>query len=202
MFEFCYSAFVDPTLKDVRIYVAESAGIKAGDLVLDVCCGTGDQLRHYRQKGAITTGVDQDEGMIEVAKEKLKKHGYDDVAFHLASASRLPFPDGHFDFASISLALHEMEYEEREKTVAEMRRVVKKDGILMFIDFKIPLPQNGISYFIRSMEFLAGKENYRCFRDYIVQGGLVKLLEKHQLKPQADVTLKSGNLQIIKASNT
>jgi ubiquinone/menaquinone biosynthesis C-methylase UbiE len=38
---FNYSTIVDPILKDVRTCVAELSGVKAGDRVLDVACGTG-----------------------------------------------------------------------------------------------------------------------------------------------------------------
>jgi ubiquinone/menaquinone biosynthesis C-methylase UbiE len=38
---FNYSTIIDPTLKDVRTCVAELSGVKAGDRVLDVGCGTG-----------------------------------------------------------------------------------------------------------------------------------------------------------------
>jgi ubiquinone/menaquinone biosynthesis C-methylase UbiE len=61
---FNYSTIVDPILKDIRICVAELSSIKAGDRVLDVGCGTGDQSFHYEQKGAIATGVDRNPNMI------------------------------------------------------------------------------------------------------------------------------------------
>jgi ubiquinone/menaquinone biosynthesis C-methylase UbiE len=46
---FNYSTLFDPIVKDVRICVAGLSGVKAGDRVLDVCCGTGDQVFHYEQ---------------------------------------------------------------------------------------------------------------------------------------------------------
>ena len=64
MLLFNYSTIVDPILKDIRICVAELSSIKAGDRVLDVGCGTGDQSFHYEQKGAIATGVDRNPNMI------------------------------------------------------------------------------------------------------------------------------------------
>ena len=83
-----------------------------------------------------------------------------------------------------------------------MKRVVKKEGVLMFIDYLVPLPKNSISYLITAVEFLAGRDNYRCFRDYLAQGGLDQILKEAQLIPQEESLLLSGNLQVIKSSNT
>jgi ubiquinone/menaquinone biosynthesis C-methylase UbiE len=192
---------VDPIFKDVRICVAELSGVKAGDRVLDVGCGTGDQVFHYEQKGAIATGVDQNPNMIELAERNRKRQGFKSI-FRIASATELPFTDSHFDIVSISLALHEMERDERNKAVSEMKRVVKKKGTLIFIDFQVPLPKNTIGYLIRTVEFIAGRENNRCFRDYIAQGGLKQLLKENQLTPQDEAVLMSGNLQVIKVKNS
>jgi len=169
--------------------------------VLDVGCGTGDQVFHYEQKGAIATGVDQNPNMIELAERNRKRQGFKHSTFRIASATELPFPDGYFDGASISLALHEMERDERNKAVSEMKRVVKKGGTLIFIDFQVPLPKNSIAYLIMVVEFIAGRENHTCFRDYLAQGGLNQLLKENRLTPQKEALLKRGNLQVIKASN-
>ena len=201
MIPFNYSTLVDPVLKDVRIHVAGLAGMKAGDRVLDVCCGTGEQVFLYMQKGAIATGVDQNPSIIELAEKNRQRQGFNDGTFRLASATELPFPDGYFDCASISLGLHEIERGERYRAVSEMKRVVKKEGVLMFIAFQVPLPKNSVSYLIRAVEFLAGRDNYRCFRDYLAQGGLDQILKETQLTPQKETLLKLGNLHIMKSSN-
>ena len=196
-----YSTVVDPIFKDVRICVAGLSGIKSGDRVLDVCCGTGDQVFHYEQKGAIATGIDQNPNMIELAERNRKRKGFKHSTFRIAGAAELPFPDGYFDGASISLGLHEMERDERNRAFSEMKRVVKKKGTLIFIDFQVPLPKNSIAYLIRAVEFIAGRDNHKCFRDYLAQGGLRQILKEAQLTPQEQALLKRGNLQVIKAIN-
>ena len=201
MLLFNYSTLVDPVLKEVRTRVAGLSGVKAGDRVLDVCCGTGAQVFQYEQKGAIATGVDQEPSMIELAEKNRKRWGFNHSTFRVASATELPFPDGYFDCASISLGLHEMERDERNRAVSEMKRVVKREGVLMFIDFHVPLPENLFAYLIRAVEFLAGRDNRTCFRDYLAQGGLNRILKENRLIPQEEAFLKRGNLQVIKSSN-
>ena len=202
MLLFNYSTLVDPVLKEVRACVAGLSGVKAGDRALDVCCGTGAQVFQYEQKGAIATGVDQEPSMIELAERNRKRRGFNHSTFRVASATGLPFLDGYFDCAAISLGLHEMERHQRNRAVSEMKRVVKKEGVLMFIDFQVPLPENLFAYLIRTVEFLAGRDNRICFSDYLAQGGLNQILEENRLIPQKEALLMRGNLQIIKSSNT
>ncbi|MBC8275183.1 MAG: methyltransferase domain-containing protein [Chloroflexi bacterium] len=197
-----YSTIIDPILKDVRICVAGLSGVKLGDRVLDVCCGTGDQVFHYEQKGAVAIGVDQKPNMIELAERNRKRRGFKHSTFRVAGATDLPFPDGYFDCASISLGLHEMRRDERNRAVSEMKRVVKREGVLVFIDFRVPLPGNLFAYLIRAVEFIAGRDNHKCFTDYLAQGGLKQILKENQLTPQKEALLLSGNMQVIKSSNT
>jgi len=195
---FNYSTFIDPLLKDMRTCVVELSGVKAGDRVLDVGCGWGDQVFHFVQKGSIASGVDRNPNMIELAERMAQKRGFNQASFRVAGATELPFPDGYFDIVSISLALHEMRRDERNKAVSQMKRVVKKRGVLMFIDFQLPLAKNFIGYGIRAIEFIAGRENYRNFRDFFVQGGLPGILKENLLIPLKEALLLSGNIQAIK----
>jgi len=198
---FNYANIIDPILKDVRTCVVELSGMKAGDRMLDVGCGTGDQVFHYAQKGAIAIGVDENPSMIELAEKNWEKRRFNQATFDIAGATKLPFPDGYFDCVSISLALHEMKRDEQNKAVSEMKRVVKKKGTLIFVDFQVPLPGNLFAYGIRLIEFVAGRENHRCFRDYLAQGGLKGILEEARLVTQEEVVLMSGNIIIVKAKS-
>jgi ubiquinone/menaquinone biosynthesis C-methylase UbiE len=193
-----YSNVIDPLLKELRTSVVELSGVKAGDRVLDVGCGTGDQVFHYMQKGATATGVDRNPDMIALAERNKKKRGFNGAIFQVTGATELPFPDGYFDIVSISLALHEMDRDERNKTVSEMKRVVKKKGVLVFVDFAELLPGNFIAFLIKTIEFIVGIENHRRFRDYMKQGGLKGILMDNELMPQEEALVMSGNLLISK----
>ena len=200
MFIFNYSNVVDPLLRDIRIFVPDFAGMKKGDKVLDVCCGTGDQVFYYAEKGIIASGVDSDPNMIKLAKKDKRKERFIDVFFQTADAKNLPFENNCFDYVSISFGLHEKERGDRDKITSEMKRVVKEDGSLVFVDFQAPLPDNIYSYFIQAIEYLAGKNHFKYFKDYIKQGGLDEVLKKNQLVEEKKVLLKSQNVAIIKTS--
>jgi len=201
MFSFIYSIVIDPLLRDIRIYAPEFSGMKAGDTVLDVCCGTGVQAIHYAKRGIIATGIDLGQGMIELAERSKRKQGLRNVSFQIADALNLPFENNFFDYASISLALHEVERTARDRIISEMKRVIKKEGALIFTDFRVPLPKNLALYLIKSIEFIAGRNHFRCFKDYIEQGGLDELLRKNQLPEEKRDYLNNGLIVIIKARN-
>lgn len=175
--------------------------MKAGDTVLDVCCGTGAQAIRYAKRGIIATGIDLGQGMIELAERNKRKQGLRNVSFQIADALNLPFENNFFDYASISLALHEVERTARDRIISEMKRVIKKEGALIFTDFRVPLPKNLALYLIKSIEFIAGRNHFRNFKDYIEQGGLDELLRKNQLPEEKRDYLNNGLIVIIKARN-
>lgn len=175
--------------------------MKAGDRVLDVCCGTGDQAVHYAKRGIIATGIDLSPGMIKLAERNKRKQGLSNVSFQIADAINIPFKDNFFDYASASFALHEKERTAGDKIISEMKRVVKKEGALIFIDFQVPLPKNLFLYLIKAIEFIAGRAHFRYFKDYIEQGGLDEILRENQLPEEKRGCLNNGLVAIIKTRN-
>jgi len=191
---------IEPLMLILRIQIPVFAGMKAGDRVLDVCCGTGALALHYARMGIISTGIDSDHRVIEVAEKKRKKQGLSNISFQTANALDLPFKDNFFDYASISMSLHEKEREDRARIVTEMKRVVKREGTLIFIDYRIPLPRILVSSSVKAIEFIAGREHNRCFKDYVKQGGLNELLNVNHLRQNRNAEL--GPFAIIKTPNS
>lgn len=202
MLAFNWNSLLDPLFRDIRLYTPEFAGMKAGDRVLDVCCGTGDQAIHYALKSITATGVDLSPNMIRIAEIKKGKLGLGNVSFQIADALHLPFKDSFFDGASICLGLHEKERIARNLIISEMKRVVRKNGALIFTDFQVPLPQRPITCLTRAIEFIGGRNHFRCFRDYIAQGGMTEILKINRLSEEKRDYLKNGLMVIIKTSNT
>lgn len=200
MFFLNYSTLIDPFLRDIRPYTIYFSGMKAGDMVLDVCCGTGDQAFYYAGAGIMATGIDLDPNMLKLAGKGKRKR--DNVSFQRADACYLPFRDNSFDCASISFALHEKERAARDKIISEMKRVVRKGGALIFLDFQVPVPNTIFPRLVKVIEFLAGRNHHRCFRDYLAQGGLGVLLARNQLAEARRDYLNDGLITIIKAMNS
>jgi len=195
-----YSNLIDPLLKDVRAFVLKFAEIGVGERVLDICCGTGDQAVYFAKTGAIVAGIDISPQMIDTALKKQKREKLD-VYFQAADAVKLPFLEPVFDVALISLALHEIASKKRDEVLSEMKRVVKKGGRLIFVDFNHPLPKSITAFFVKLVEFFAGAEHHQNFKSYLRGGGLLKLLERNGLKPEKMDYLKNGLLIAVKAKN-
>lgn len=199
MFIFNYSNIIDPLLKDLREFTVKFSGANRGDNVLDVCCGTGDQLFCFAKSGIEAVGMDIDPKMIHVAKKRKDKLGIRNISFLTGDAANIPFKDGSFSFVLVSLGLHEIEENLRDKIISEMKRVVKKDGFLIFTDFKIPLPKGLIPFVIKIVEYSFGKKR---FKSYIENKGLPAILEKNGLRIEESDYLISGLIMTIKTKNS
>jgi ubiquinone/menaquinone biosynthesis C-methylase UbiE len=201
MFRLNYETLVDPLLRDLRKFTPEFSGMKAGDKVIDVCCGTGAQVLEYGYRGIIATGIDISPNMLNIATRNVRRQKAANVSFQLADATRLPFPDRYFDYASISFGLHDKVKPVRYQIISEMKRVVKQDGALILIDYQVPLPGNVVAVFAKAIEFFAGGFHYQSFKDYLSNGGLEDILQNHDLREVCRTYLKSGLIAATKAAN-
>ncbi len=175
--------------------------MKPGDRVLEVCCGTGAQAFFYASKGIISWGIDLDPGMIAFAQKRRKRLGLDDPFFQRASATDLPFKDASFDHASISMGLHEKERASRDRIISEMRRAVKKDGALVIMDYRVPYPRDAYGRAGGLLEQMAGQDHFRCFREFIQDGGVDSLLSRHHLNEEKREYLKRMPMAMVKVRN-
>jgi ubiquinone/menaquinone biosynthesis C-methylase UbiE len=194
-----YENLIDPILRNVRQIIPEFAGMKAGDEVLDVCCGTGAQVIEYSQHDILAIGIDKEQTMLSVALKNKEELNLVNASFYLADATSLPFGDNIFDYVSICFGLHDKEKDIRNKVVSEMKRVVKQEGSLVFADFQVPLPRNIWTIFAKTIEFIAGGSHYQGFRDFMSNDGLKTILKEHRLYEQEVDYFKGGVLEIIKA---
>ncbi len=120
--------------------VIELAGIKPGDRVLDVGCGTGS-LTLTAQTAAGPSGqvygIDASPEMIEVARQKATRTGLP-VHFELGLIEQLDLPDAAFDVVITRLAMHHLPDDLKRRGLAEILRVLKPGGRLLIADFVPP----------------------------------------------------------------
>ncbi|PWN08137.1 class I SAM-dependent methyltransferase [Rhodohalobacter mucosus] len=115
-------------LKPAQLKLLNKAGLKPGESVLDVSCGTGLITQKVTEavgsEGSVT-GIDLSEQMIEKARTRLNG-SYSNCSFRRMDAEDLIFEDITFDAAICSLGL--MYFPRPERAIDEMFRVVKPGG--------------------------------------------------------------------------
>lgn len=108
-------------------------------LILDVATGTGDfafeSISILNPEKVI--GVDISEGMLEVAKKKIKERNLGHLfAVQLGDSEKLHFEDNTFD--AITVAFGVRNYQDLEKGLADMLRVLKPEGKIVILEFSKP----------------------------------------------------------------
>lgn len=116
------------------------AGLKPGEHVLDVGCGTGVLTRlAYLAVGKTgrAVGIDPAAMMIEVAKKNAIAEG-SNAEFELAVIEDLPFEDNRFDCVLSSAMLHHLPPDVKVRGLSEVRRVLKPGGRFIMVDVDRP----------------------------------------------------------------
>ncbi|MFP4315662.1 MAG: class I SAM-dependent methyltransferase [Desulfovibrionales bacterium] len=177
-----YDLFTSPFLTPVRKEVARLVNNSECRRVLDICCGTGTQLRMLNTSCIEAHGVDLSPAMLQKAREKSPPA----ISYHLEDASHLHFCDNTFGCAIISFALHEKDPDIRQAILSEAIRVLEPGGPLYVVDFlapDTPLQQVGLRM-ISLVEMAAGKSHYANFRSFIREGGMRRILETSGFVPK------------------
>jgi SAM-dependent methyltransferase len=113
--------------RDVPILIQEHAGNIEN--VLDYGCGAGRSTRFLKRLGFEAVGVDVSQEMLEQARSKDPSGQY-----HHIPSGHLPFEDSEFDLVFSSFVFLEISrIEEIESVLKEMKRVLRKDGTVIFI---------------------------------------------------------------------
>ena len=107
--------------------------------ILDVATGTGDfaLLATRRLKPDQLLGVDLSEGMLEVGCRKVAEAGLSDVIkFQKEDCLQLSFPDNAFDAVTVAYGVRN--FEDLDRGLCEMRRVLREGGRLVIIELTTP----------------------------------------------------------------
>lgn len=121
-----------------RKKVVKIIGKQNPDLILDIATGTGDlaiMLSNLNVSKII--GLDLSDGMLAVAKEKIKSKQLSNVVDMIQGDSEnLPFDDNYFD--AITVAFGVRNFENLETGLSEILRVLKPQGKLVILEFSKP----------------------------------------------------------------
>lgn len=111
----------------------------APQTILDVATGTGDlAISMYQMlKPRHITGADISEGMMEIGRQKVSKAGLDAyISFDQQDSLSMTYADNTFD--AVTAAFGVRNFEDIEKGIREMHRVLKPGGHLMILELSTP----------------------------------------------------------------
>jgi len=187
-----YRKLLDPSLRGIRKRVSRL--ISGNTTVLDVGCGTGDQLFYLSSQIKSGLGVELSATMIKTCEDQARVRGIKNCEFLLADASNLSaLKDKSFDYAISSLVIHEMPEAIRIPVLSEMMRLGKQ---LILVDWIYPQPLVMRKMTTHFIERLAGREHYAGFRSFMQQGGMPSLIKSLGLETLETQITGKGNMQI------
>ncbi len=115
-----------------------------GKNILDIGCGNGNIIKMLEtQRPGHYYGVDLSSEMIKEAEKRVSKK----VVLKLADVVSLPFADESFDILICNASFHH--YEEPEKAISEMNRVLRPGGALILGDPTFPLFRRFLNWAIQ-----------------------------------------------------
>ena len=106
--------------------------------ILDIATGTGDLAIQFAEnsKAKRIVGLDLSEGMLSVARKKAIKKDVAHIEFIKGDSEALPFEDQSFDAITVSFGIRN--FENLEKGLSEIHRVLKTRGIFVILETSVP----------------------------------------------------------------
>lgn len=106
--------------------------------VLDIATGTGDLAINLTKTSAKKiVGLDISDGMLEVGRQKIEKLQLNNrIEMVLADSEEMPFEDNSFD--AITVAFGVRNFENLEKGLSEIFRVLKTGGTFVVLETSVP----------------------------------------------------------------
>lgn len=107
-------------------------------LILDAATGTGDFIIILKKMipNAKIIGIDIAERMLSLAEKKLAPYSFSNIEFQIADVESLPFPNDFFDVITVGFGVRN--FENLEKGLTELHRVLRKKGKLFILEPGIP----------------------------------------------------------------
>jgi len=180
-------------LKPIRIAVMNELLKYKEKIILDLCCGTGNQIKLLSKHGFKNLScLDISDSMLEIAKRSDSS-----IKIYKEDAINTNFDDTSFDVVILSFAIHEKDRNTQQALMNEAYRIIKKDGLMLVVDYVFDNKTTKFGKILVSIiERIAGGEHDRNFKNYIQNKGLLSLIKKDKFKLVKCNRMSSGAVTI------
>ncbi len=121
--------------------------------ILDVATGTADfAIATLKINPEEVIGVDISEGMLDVGRKKLTEKGIINIRLESGDSENLQFDDASFDAVIVAFGVRN--FENLEKGLAEINRVLRPGGVAMILEFSKPKGLFGVIFSIYNKTLL------------------------------------------------
>lgn len=143
-----------------RKKVLKMVSEKNPETILDIATGTGDlAILMAKTNAKKIIGLDISEGMLEVGKKKIAERKLENVIeMMIGDSEQMPFPDNQFDAITVSFGIRN--FENLEKGLSEILRVLKPNGIFVILETSVPEKtpfKQGYAFYTKRILPLIGK---------------------------------------------
>lgn len=130
------------------------------ETILDIATGTGDLAINLTKTNASKIiGLDISEGMLNVARKKIAKKKLETtIEMIIGDSENLTFADNSFDAITVAFGIRN--FENLEKGLSEILRVLKPNGIFVVLETSIPTKtpfKQGYKFYTKSILPIIGK---------------------------------------------
>lgn len=128
--------------------------------ILDIATGTGDLAILFSKTNASKiVGLDLSAGMLEAGRIKVKELQLENrIEMIQGDSEALPFPDNSFDVISVGFGIRN--FEDLEKGLSEIVRVLKPNGFFIILETSVPTQfplKQGYNFYTKRIVPLMGK---------------------------------------------
>ena len=177
-----------------RIFREIKKVIEPNSTIIDVGCGTGRFSFSVADKVKSVTGIDLSSKNIETANQTLQKNPNNKISFLHTNLANLISQNHHYDYAVMTYVIHEVNPGERIALLKEMAQIADK---IIIGDYLVPVNKGFWNLLNVIVEYLAGKEHYTNFKDFVANGGLIRLAENAGLKIISEIKDKPVTSQLL-----
>ena len=188
-----YDIFIAPNQD--KLFEKIKDHIETGSKVIDVGCGTGRFSFYIADKCQYILGIDLSGRNIDRANLILNRKPNSKIHFHHKSLDEISSENNlHFNYAILTYVIHEVDENERINLLNKIFLIADK---IIIGDYLVPKKPGFWSLLNEAVEFAAGSNHYKNYKNFVANGGINGLTAKAGFKLIAEIRNQPSTSHLI-----